>query len=90
MAYTRYSIYAVVRKNGELHLGNSGIYEVRLRTPGVDQQWSQFNYIHQTAPLLGTAAICTHCYSLGSDTAIPGGLHAKPCHAFLVNIAFSC
>jgi len=39
----------------------------------------------------GTAKHCVdqymvlfHCCSLGGDTAIPGGLHAKLCHTFIV------
>jgi len=27
-----------------------------------------------------------HCCSLGNDTAMPGGLHARLCHAFLVTV----
>jgi len=37
--------------------------------------------------MLGTTAISNqmfHYYSLGGDSAMPGGLHARLCHAFLV------
>jgi len=65
--------------------------------PLVDQQWSQFSYAHLAAPLLGTPAISTHfCgamstqffqyYSLRGNTAMPGGLHTRLYHAFLVFI----
>jgi len=77
---------------GEIGSSNSGVYDGQRRTPLVDQQ---FSYVRLAAPLLDTAAISIEfygaistqfcfTYSLGGVTAMPHGLHARLCHAFLV------
>jgi len=64
--------------------------------PLVDQQ---FGYVRLAAPLLYlvgsvlslVGAISTQfcfTYSLGGVTALPRGLHARLCHAFLVQLVF--
>ena len=56
----------------------------------------QFSYVRLAASLLDTAVISTEfcgaistqlsfTYSLGGVTAMPRGLHARLCHAFLVS-----
>jgi len=55
-----------------------------------------FSYVRLAAPLLDASGISTEfcgaistqfcfIYSLGGDTAMPRGLHARLCHAFLVS-----
>jgi len=55
----------------------------------------QFGYVRLVAPLLDLAEISTEfcgairtqfcfSYSLGGVTAMPRGLHARFCHAFLI------